>query len=42
MQLDGLPNVTLIPVSGVEGHSISGALRKRGELDGILERLVSF
>ncbi len=42
MQLDGLPNVTLVPVSGVEGHSVSGELRQRGELDGILERLVTF
>jgi hypothetical protein len=42
MQLDGLPKVTLVPVSGVEGHSVSGELRQRGELDGILERLVSF
>ena len=42
LQLEGLPNVTLIPVAGVEGHSVSGELRKRGELDGILEQLVSF
>jgi len=42
LQLEGLPNVTLVPVAGVEGHSVSGELRQRGELDGILERLVSF
>lgn len=42
LHLEGLSNVTLVPVSGVEGHSVTGALRARGELDGILDRLVTF
>jgi hypothetical protein len=42
MQLEGLDRMTLVPVPGVEGHSITGELRKRGELDAILDSLVSF
>ena len=42
LHLEGLPGVTLVPVSGVEGHSVTGHLRKRGELDGILDKLVTF
>jgi hypothetical protein len=42
MHLEGLDGLTLIPVAGVEGHSITGELRKRGELDTILDGLVSF
>lgn len=41
MHLQDLDGVTLVPVAGVEGHSITGELRKRGELDAILDRLIS-
>jgi hypothetical protein len=42
MHLDGLDGVTLVPVAGVEGHSVTGELRKRGDLEQILDRLVTF
>jgi hypothetical protein len=42
LQLEGLDSVTLIPVPGVEGHSITGELRKRGQLDAILDDFITF
>ena len=39
-RLEGLPTVTLVPVRGVEGHSVTAALKRQGRLDAILDELI--
>ncbi|HEX8231810.1 MAG TPA: hypothetical protein VF559_00490 [Caulobacteraceae bacterium] len=38
-RLEGLANVSLVAVEGVEGHSVTAALKRQGRLDDILEQL---
>lgn len=41
-KLAGLDQVRLMPVADTASHSIAAELKRRGELDGILEALISF
>lgn len=41
LRLEGLNNVTLVPVQDVQGHSVTAALKQQGRLDAILDELIA-